>query len=80
MDKFESKFGQFAQELTQLTEQNEHMREREKKFKRTINKLEVYNLELEEKFKYAQLRNTDLNSQVNFVESDMQKLAQETGE
>lgn len=29
------------------------MREREKKFKRTINKLEVYNLELEEKFKYA---------------------------
>lgn len=80
MDKFESKFGQFAQELTQLTEQNENMREREKKFKRTINKLEVYNLELEEKFKYAQLRNTDLNSQVNFVESDMQKLAQETGE
>lgn len=38
------------------------------------------NLELEEKFKYANIRNKDLNAQVEFVESDMQKLAKETGE
>lgn len=62
MDKFEHKFAEFAHELTQLTEQNEYMREREKKFKRTINKLEVVNLEFEEKFKYAQQRNTDLSA------------------
>jgi len=53
MDKFEAKFAEFGQELTQLNEQNELLQEREKKFKRAINKLEVKNLELEEKLKYA---------------------------
>ena len=37
------------------------------------------NLELEEKFKYANQRNRDLNAQVEFVEKDMQNLAKETG-
>lgn len=37
-------------------------------------------MELEERFKYAQKRNSDLNAQVQFVESDMQKLARDTGE
>ena len=80
MDKFESKFTEFSQELSELTEQNQSLKDREKKYKRTINNLEVKNLELEEKLKYAHLRNTDLNAQVEFVERDMQKLARDTGE
>ena len=39
------------------SESNETMRSREKKYKRTINQLEIKNLELEEKLKYAQQRN-----------------------
>ena len=74
MDKFESKFTEFSNELAELTEQNQTYREREKKYKRTINSLELKNLELEEKIKYAQQRNLDLNAQVDFVERDMQKL------
>ena len=37
-------------------------------------------MELEEKFKYAQQRNNDLNAQVEYVGRDMQKLAKETGD
>ena len=55
-------------------------KDREKKLKRHISALEVENLELKEKFKYANQRNIDLTSQVEFVEKDMQKLARETGE
>ena len=80
MDKFDQKFEEFSRELTELTDANQNMRDREKKFKRTINQLEVKNLELEEKLKYATQRNQDLNSQVQFVERDMQKLAKDTGE
>ena len=47
------------------------LKEREKKYKRQIHQLEVRNLELEEKFKYANARNADLNAQVEFVERDM---------
>ena len=64
MDKFDQKFTEFSTELTELTESNQNMKDREKKYKRTIQKLEVRNLELEEKFKYAKIRNNDLNSQV----------------
>jgi len=53
MDKFDQKFEEFSRELTELTDANQNMRDREKKFKRTINHLEVKNLELEEKLKYA---------------------------
>ena len=37
-------------------------------------------MELEEKFKYAQQRNQDLNAQVDFVERDMQKLAKDASD
>ena len=57
MDKFDQKFGEFSKELNELSESNETMRSREKKYKRTINQLEIKNLELEEKLKYAQQRN-----------------------
>ena len=80
MDKFETKFAEFSQELGELTDQNAQMKEKEKKLKRTVNKLEVANLELEEKLKYSLQRNDDLNHQVGYVERDMQRLAQETGE
>ena len=80
LDKFDQKFTEFSTELNELTESNLNLKEREKKYKRAIQQLEVKNLELEEKFKYAQQRNTDLNAQVEFVERDMQKLAKETGE
>lgn len=80
MDKFDQKFTEFQHELTELTQSNVVMKEKEKKYKRTINQLEVRNLELEEKFKYAHQRNSDLNAQVEFVERDMQKMAKETGE
>ena len=53
MDKFDGKFTEFSKELTELTESNMNHKEREKKYKRMINQLEVRNLELEEKFKYA---------------------------
>jgi len=53
MDKFETKFVEFSRELGELTDQNALMKEREKKHKRTINKLEVANLELDEKLKYS---------------------------
>ena len=71
MDKFDQKFTEFSQELNELTDSNLNLKEREKKYKRTINQLELRNLELEEKFKYANVRNTDLNAQVEFVERDM---------
>ena len=71
MDKFDQKFTEFSQELNELTESNLNMKEREKKYKRQIHQLEVRNLELEEKFKYANVRNADLNAQVEFVERDM---------
>ena len=80
MDKFDQKFTEFSQELNELTESNLTLKEREKKYKRQMHQLEVRNLELEEKFKYAHARNADLNAQVEFVERDMQKLAKETGE
>lgn len=80
MDKFDQKFTEFSQELGELSEQNQIFKEKEKKFKRTIHNLELRNLELEEKMKYAHIRNTDLNAQVDFVERDMQKLAKETGQ
>ena len=57
MDKFDQKFEEFSKELSELSESNETMRSREKKYKRTINQLEIKNLELEEKLKYAQQRN-----------------------
>lgn len=80
MDKFEAKFAEFSQELGELTDQNAEMKDKERKLKRTVNKLEVANLELEEKLKYSQQRNNDLNHQVGYVERDMHRLAQETGE
>ena len=80
MDKFDQKFTEFSQELNELTDSNMNLKEREKKYKRTIHQLELRNLELEEKFKYSNIRATDLNAQVEFVERDMQKLAKETGE
>ena len=40
------------------------MKEKERHQKSVINQLEVRNLELEEKFKYAHQRNNDLNAQV----------------
>lgn len=79
MDKFEQKFGEFQSELNELTDSNQEFRDKEKKYKRLINQLEVRNLELEEKFKYANQRNRDLNAQVEFVEKDMQHLAKEAG-
>ena len=53
MDTFEQKFTEFARELSDLNDQNMALKDREKKYKRTLNQLEVKNIELEEKFKYA---------------------------
>lgn len=36
MDKFDQKFTEFSQELNELTDSNMNMKEREKKYKRTI--------------------------------------------
>jgi len=36
MDKFEEKFVEFSRELTELTESNETLRDRERKLKRAI--------------------------------------------
>ena len=79
MDKFDKKFTEFQTELTNLTDQNYHLREKEKKNKRKIHDLEVQNLEWKEKYKYQNVRNGDLTSQVENVERDMQKLASEAG-
>ena len=79
LDKFDKKFTEFQTELTNLTDQNYHLREKEKKNKRKIHDLEVQNLEWKEKYKYQNVRNGDLTSQVENVERDMQKLANEAG-
>lgn len=62
MDKFELKFTEFATELKDLTSQNQALKEKERKYKRTINQLEVKAIELEEKYKFANQRNNDLNA------------------
>ena len=64
LDKFDKKFTEFQAELTNLTDQNFHRKEKEKKYKRQIHDLEVQNLEWKEKYKYQSVRNNDLTSQV----------------
>ena len=62
LDKFDKKFNEFQHELTALTDQNFHLKEKEKKYKRQLHDLEVQNLEWKEKFKYSSARNTDLTN------------------
>ena len=79
LDKFDKKFTEFQAELTNLTDQNFHLKEKEKKHKRLIHDLEVQNLEWKEKYKYQSVRNSDLTTQVESVEKDMQRMANEAG-
>lgn len=78
MDKFDKKFTEFQTELTELTDQNLIMKDKEKRSKKKINELEVQIVEMKERSKYLQQKNSELVDKMGYVENDYMQMQRDT--
>jgi len=77
LEKFDKKFDEFQRELSYLTDENQRLKDKEKKQKRLAQELEVEVLAWKEKHRYLEERNRELGGKVEAMQNDVTYLKHE---